>query len=45
MARTKASVGAKVSSGKSSKARCCAAPPPSSTGASGKELGIEIKLN
>ncbi|XP_045541260.1 PCNA-associated factor [Papilio machaon] len=35
MARTKASVGAKVSSGKSSKARCCAAPPPNSTGASG----------
>ncbi|XP_050360353.1 PCNA-associated factor-like [Nymphalis io] len=29
MARTKASVGAKVSSGKSSKARCSAAPPSS----------------
>ncbi|CAH0602320.1 unnamed protein product [Chrysodeixis includens] len=35
MARTKASVGSKVSSGKSSKARCVAAPPPSSSGASG----------
>ncbi|XP_013133967.1 PREDICTED: PCNA-associated factor-like isoform X2 [Papilio polytes] len=35
MARTKASVGAKVSSGKSSKARCCAAPPSNSIGASG----------
>ncbi|XP_045456288.1 PCNA-associated factor-like [Melitaea cinxia] len=35
MARTKASVGAKVSSGKSSKARCSAAPPPSSTVSSG----------
>ncbi|KAJ2942418.1 hypothetical protein O0L34_g16023 [Tuta absoluta] len=35
MARTKASVGAKVSSGKSSKARCSAAPPPSSSVSSG----------
>ncbi|XP_026747839.1 PCNA-associated factor-like [Trichoplusia ni] len=35
MARTKASVGSKVSSGKSSKARCVAAPTPSSSGASG----------
>nr|XP_026486413.1 PCNA-associated factor-like [Vanessa tameamea]XP_026486415.1 PCNA-associated factor-like [Vanessa tameamea] len=34
MARTKASVGAKVSSGKSSKARCSAAPPPSSAASS-----------
>ncbi|XP_049884386.1 PCNA-associated factor-like isoform X2 [Pectinophora gossypiella] len=35
MARTKASVGAKVSTGKSSKARCSAAPPPSSSSSSG----------
>ncbi|XP_061381959.1 PCNA-associated factor-like [Danaus plexippus] len=35
MARTKASVGAKISSGKSSKARCSAAPPPSSTSSTG----------
>ncbi|KAI5632713.1 PCNA-associated factor domain-containing protein [Phthorimaea operculella] len=35
MARTKASVGAKVSSGKSSKARCSAAPPPSSSVSAG----------
>ncbi|XP_046976271.1 PCNA-associated factor-like [Vanessa cardui] len=34
MARTKASVGAKVSSGKSSKARCSAAPTPSSAASS-----------
>ncbi|CAH2064851.1 unnamed protein product, partial [Iphiclides podalirius] len=32
---TKASVGAKVSSGKSSKARCSVAPPPSNTGSTG----------
>ncbi|KAL4704803.1 hypothetical protein ACJJTC_003515 [Scirpophaga incertulas] len=31
MARTKASVGAKISAGKSSKVRCSVAPPPSST--------------
>ncbi|XP_021197877.2 PCNA-associated factor [Helicoverpa armigera] len=35
MARTKASVGSKVSAGKSSKARCSVAPPSSSSGASG----------
>ncbi|XP_073966210.1 uncharacterized protein [Choristoneura fumiferana] len=35
MARTKASVGAKVASGKSSKARCSVAPPSSSSSASG----------
>ncbi|XP_013194612.1 PCNA-associated factor [Amyelois transitella] len=35
MARTKASVGSKVSSGKSSKARCSVATPPSSAVASG----------
>ncbi|CAH0698163.1 unnamed protein product [Spodoptera exigua] len=34
MARTKASVGSKVSAGKSSKARCCVAPTPSSSGMS-----------
>ncbi|CAH2211289.1 PCNA-associated factor-like [Pararge aegeria] len=33
MARTRASVAAKVATGKSSKARCSAAPPPSSTSA------------
>ncbi|CAH0731218.1 unnamed protein product, partial [Brenthis ino] len=37
MARTKASVGAKVSSGKSSKARCSVAPPSSSAGPSGSD--------
>ncbi|XP_045526175.1 uncharacterized protein LOC123715269 [Pieris brassicae] len=36
MARTKASVGAKVSMGKSSKARCSAAPPPSNSSSSGE---------
>ncbi|KAL0858292.1 hypothetical protein ABMA27_012193 [Loxostege sticticalis] len=35
MARTKASVGAKVASGKSSKARCSVAPAASSAGSSG----------
>ncbi|RVE43025.1 hypothetical protein evm_012337 [Chilo suppressalis] len=35
MARTKASVGAKISSGKSSKARCSVAPPASSNAVSG----------
>ncbi|XP_075989776.1 uncharacterized protein LOC142985466 [Anticarsia gemmatalis] len=35
MARTKASVGAKVAAGKSSKARCSVAPVPSSSGTSG----------
>ncbi|XP_045509178.1 uncharacterized protein LOC123704751 [Colias croceus] len=37
MARTKASVGAKVSAGKSSKARCSVAPPSSSSSSSGGE--------
>ncbi|CAG4974623.1 unnamed protein product [Colias eurytheme] len=37
MARTKASVGAKVSAGKSSKARCSVAPPTSSSSSSGGE--------
>ncbi|CAK1592675.1 unnamed protein product [Parnassius mnemosyne] len=35
MARTKASVGAKVAAGKSSKARCSVAPPPSTAGSTG----------
>ncbi|CAB3238286.1 unnamed protein product [Arctia plantaginis] len=39
MARTKASVGAKVSAGKSSKARCCVAPTPSTSSGSGSERG------
>ncbi|XP_041983635.1 PCNA-associated factor-like isoform X2 [Aricia agestis] len=37
MARTKASVGAKVSSGKSSKARCSVAPQTVNLGSSGRE--------
>ncbi|XP_072947094.1 uncharacterized protein [Epargyreus clarus] len=35
MARTRASVGAKISAGKSNKARCSAAPPPSTPSTSG----------